>query len=87
MEILNYLISEKEAEYIIEENGVEKVISIKFDLEETSEPAFDPGSLYGYYEKNFRKSPIDLEFSPDISQVINDCIEEHLLDYYDSDNF
>lgn len=87
MEILNYLISEKEAEYIIEKNGVEKVISIKFDLEETCEAAFDPGSLYGYYEKNFNKTPIDLEFSPDISQEINDYIEEHLLENYDSDNF
>ena len=87
MEIIDFKISEKEAEYIIEENGVEKVISVKFDLEDTYEPRFNPGSFYGFYERYSGKTPIDLEFSPDFSQEINDCIEEHLLDSYDSSNF
>lgn len=87
MEILDFKIFEKEAEYVIEKNDVKYEVSVKFDLENAYEPRFNPGSFYGFYERYSGKTPIDLEFSPDFSQEINDCIEEHLLDSYDSSNF
>lgn len=83
MEILKFNIYEKEANYTIELDGEEICIMLKFDLEENWEPTFNPGSFLGFGEKFSGMYPIDVEFSIDLPQEIQEEIENHLGENYD----
>lgn len=83
MEIISFNIYKNEAIYILDIDGKEIEVCLKYDLEQNWEPRFNPGSFYGFDEKFSGHYPIDVEFSVELSDEIQKEIEEHLGENYD----
>ena len=78
--IVTINIFELEAEIILEDGST---LIASFELEKTYSHGFNPGSLYGHYEKFSGYQPEDITFDREISEELEEEITKYIMENYD----
>jgi len=100
-EILKHEFFQNESEHFVQIDGKNYIIYFKFDLEETYSHQFNPGSLYGHYEKYSGMQPVDVvfleiglnengyqkleDFNSEDFDKLLEELEQYILENYDYD--
>ena len=78
--IVTINIFEKDAEIILDDGST---FFATFELEKTYSHGFNPGSLYGHYEKFSGYQPEDITFDRQISEELEEEITKYIMENYD----